>query len=470
MDLADLKNKLVAVIGYGREGKAVARFLLDHGIVPTLFDRRPWDDWSLEEQAEITAPKLNFIFGPDYLKELRGFDVAFRSPGVWRLQPRLLEEEQGGMKITSQTKWFFEHRPGSIIGVTGTKGKGTTSALIHAMFNKGGNNSGNVYLTGNIGQQDPLTLLKDLRPDDLIVFELSSFQLQDLNQSPHMAVVLMITSEHLDVHRSRQEYTAAKQQIVKYQTAGDFAVINQDYPSSMECAALTPAQTFFVSRHGTVSRGCYVTADGRFMSVGIPGVTDGELGLTGQELKLRGRHNWENVAAASAAALLLGLDPEAVVAAAREFAGLPHRLEFAGKFGGVTFYDDSISTTPESTVAAIESFNEPLIVILGGSDKGSDYSELARFILKKNNIKVLIVLGDTAPVLTTAIKAAGAFKGQLFIGATSIGEIFHQINQAATAGDVVLLSPAAASFGLFKNYADRGNQFKRAVQLWGSHE
>ncbi len=471
MNLIDLNDKMVAVLGYGQEGKAVTKYLHGHGIRPVLFDSRPWEEWNETDQEDIKHRKLNFIFGDGYLHELRGFNVAFRSPGLWRRHPRLLEEEQRGLQITSQTEWFFEHCPAMIVGVTGTKGKGTTSALIAAMLKRGlvensAAKKGRVYLTGNITQIDPFEFLDELRPEDRVVFELSSFQLQDLDRSPRLAVALMITSEHLDTHASLQEYREAKQQIVRHQRPADFAVINQDYPASLELADLTPAKIYFISRRIKVERGCYVNPEGCFMAVNLPGVADGPLPLTTADLKLIGPHNWENVAAALTASVVAGAAIEHAIVTAKDFPGLPHRLEFVGRHNGISFYNDSLSTTPESTLAAISSFNQPLVVILGGSKKKSDYSELASAIIAKKNIKALAVIGATAPEILENLRQAGNFLGELLTGATSMSGIFKQIKSAAAPGDVVLLSPACASFGMFKNYADRGNQFKQHVAQW----
>lgn len=482
MNLDDLKNKMVAVLNYGQEGRAVTKYLTAHGLKPVIFDSKPWQQWSQNDQDAIRQLGLNFVFGKDYLDELRGFDAAFRSPGLWRNHPRLLEEETRGLQITSQTKWFFEHCPAVIIGVTGTKGKGTTSALIADMLKQriAGKKAGKisiaekrVYLTGNIGQQDPFDFLDELALTDLVVFELSSFQLQDLDRSPNIAVVLMITSEHLDTHASLEEYAKAKQNIVRYQQPADSAVINLDYAGSAKFTALTPARKYFVSQRGQVEQGCHITPAGEFMAVKLPGssnrpLLNGPLSLRASELKLKGRHNWDNVAAALTAALIAGGKIESIIAAAKDFTGLSHRLELAGRYKGISFYDDSLSTIPESTIAAINAFSDPLatdplIIILGGSKKKSDYNELAKSIIANNKIKALILIGAAESEILQAIDNAGKFSGQILTGAKNMTEIFKQIIKIAQPGDVVLLSPACASYGMFRDYADRGNQFKRTV-------
>ncbi|HVY67745.1 MAG TPA: UDP-N-acetylmuramoyl-L-alanine--D-glutamate ligase [Patescibacteria group bacterium] len=460
MELASLQGKLVAVLGYGQEGRAVAAYLLSHGIRPVLFDQKPWEEWDIKERAAIKQLKLNFIFGPSAFRELAGFEVAFRSPGINPDHPDLQPVLKRGAKLTSQTEWFFEHCPGQIIGVTGTKGKGTTSSLICKILQQAGQRA---YLTGNIGKIQPLELLDGLRSDDRIVYELSSFQLMGLQRSPHIAVVLMTTSEHLNYHASEAEYVRAKSAITRFQTAADFAVINADYPNSAAIGRQGGGQKYFFSRRKKVIAGCYA-ADGQLIYI-EPGQTELAV-LPLKDLKLRGEHNWENVAAAAAAAHLAGAAWPDISHASLNFAGLEHRLEFAEKRGGISFYNDSFSTTPETAIAAITAFREPEIVILGGSSKHSDFAELGRTILARPNIRALVLIGTEAARLRQAVSAAGKFAGPILTGAKSMAEIFKQLRGIAQAGDVVLLSPACASFDMFQNYRDRGEQFKQQAALW----
>ncbi|MEK7618545.1 MAG: Mur ligase family protein, partial [Patescibacteria group bacterium] len=353
MVIKNLKNKLIAVLGYGQEGEAVARYLLKHGIQPVLFDQRPWEDWTETKKLEIKKLGVNFIFGPDAFLELTGFDVAFKSPGI---RPKLITDSK--LLITSQTKYFFENCAAKIIGVTGTKGKGTTSALVYeilslslrgsasdrsnlnleerlllhsdALMARNGNPI--AYLTGNIGKQQPLDILDDLNPNDWIIYELSSFQLQDLDKSPHIAVVLMITSEHLDYHKDNNEYISAKSAITKFQGSDDIAIINEAYPASVQI--------------GKQGRGKKIY----FSAKKIPELIDKS------KIQLRGEHNLENIAAAAAVGTALGINTGAINAAAANFKGLEHRLEFVGESQGIKFYNDSFSTTPETAIAGIRSF------------------------------------------------------------------------------------------------------------------
>ena len=470
MDIKDLKNKLVAVLGYAVEGKATAKYLLQHGISPVLFDAKPWAKWSAHDQETIKALGINFIFGEDCLKELKGFDVVFRSPGV-KLSA-ISVQLSAGTVVTSQTKWFFEHCPAKIIGVTGTKGKGTTCALIYEILkenfqnaknkiqtsskSKTSNLKPNIYLTGNIGQIQPFEILEHLYKEDFVVFELSSFQLQDLNVSPHIGVVLMVTSEHLDYHQNIKEYHEAKTAITKFQIKNDFAIINKDFPASQSIGSFGKGKKIFFSRTKSAGIDCLVKNN----EISVPKF---KFNFPVQQLQLKGRHNLENVCAAAMTALLLNIKPPAIKKALKNFKGLEHRLEFVTEKNKVKFYNDSFSTTPETAIAAINAFTEPEILILGGSSKNSNFIELGKVISSAKNLKAIILIGQEAGKIKDAIKKNKNFSGKIFEDAQNMKEIFQQIESIATNGDVVILSPACASFGMFADYKDRGNQFKKAA-------
>ncbi|MCG2691345.1 UDP-N-acetylmuramoyl-L-alanine--D-glutamate ligase, partial [Microgenomates group bacterium] len=311
-------DKNIAILGLGEEGQDVLTWLKSNSL-----------NCRIKVFDKITTVDLS------------GFDIVFRSPGFWRLSPMLKKAAAAGVMITSATKLFFNLCPCPIIGVTGTKGKGTTASLITRILTQSGQS---VYLAGNIGKP-MLQLLSKLKVTDLVCLELSSFQLQDLTKSPHIAVVLNITSEHLDVHQTTAEYRQAKANIVKYQTPSDHAIINSDYQMTKSMTALTKAKVSFFSRH--------------------------DLSLDHRRIQLRGEHNLENIAAAIATAQLFKISNQTITQAIYSFKGLEHRLEFVREVKGVKYYNDSFSTTPETAIAAIKSFKEPEILILGGSDKGS---------------------------------------------------------------------------------------------------
>lgn len=450
----DFTGKKVAVLGGGTEGLSTIEYLLGQGALVTLCDRKTKEE--LAEYAELQAKGVSFSLGVDHLANLTGYDYYFRSPGFSINLPELKQLAASGVNILSQTKLFFAECPCPIIGVTGTKGKGTTSTLIHKIISTHGQYNA-VYLAGNIGLP-ALDLLSKLTAEDAVVLELSSFQLQDLDLSPHIAVVLNVTQEHLDYHASVAEYVEAKSQIVRFQQASDFAVINMDYETSADFVRLTKAQVYGFSRHAELAQGCFVK-DGQ-----ITWRQNGQtvvVALT-NKLTLRGEHNWENVCAAIAASVLAGVDPAAIAETVTSFPGLEHRLEFVREVAGVKYYNDSFGTTPETAIAAISAFTEPKVLVLGGSDKGSNYSELAQAV-KNSNTKAVILIGTVAPTIKQELLQAGCTV-DLVEGLTTMSDIVKAAASIALAGDVVLLSPACASFGLFKNYKDRGQQFKEQVQ------
>lgn len=450
------KNKKIAILGLGIEGLASADFLLKQGVACTVLDKKSEQGLDTAVVARLKEQNVMFITGDDYLSHIEAFDIIIRSPGISMLTPELVVAQKKGVVITSHTQLFFDLCPCPIIGVTGTKGKGTTSSLIYHTLKESGKD---VYLGGNIGNP-PLTFLDLLTKDSLVVLELSSFQLQDCTKSPHIAVVLMITSEHLDYHATTEEYVAAKRNLLRVQTNRDYAVINRDYIASNESDIHTEGKVYFVSREREVAEeGCFVKdnavwvrQDGKDKKI-----------IEISEIALLGKHNLENVCAAVMAASLAGVSEEAMVSVLKNFTGLDHRLEFVGEINGVKYYDDSFSTTPETAIAAIESFTEPEILILGGSSKGADFTELGVAIAKQTNIKAIIGIGTEWENIKSKIKNPSA-KFEIIEGAKSMREVIIEVQDIAASGDVVLLSPGCASFGMFKNYKDRGEQFQKEVK------
>lgn len=448
-------TKKTAVLGLGLEGKDLVNYLLGKGYEVTIFDRKEEGELDL---TEISRKKIKLICGKDYLKKgLLGFDIIFRSPGVYRFIPELVKADKEGIEVSSAIKLFFAECPGKIIGVTGTKGKGTTSSLIYEILKESGKD---VYLAGNIGKPY-LELLPSLSKESLVVLELSSFQLIDLKASPHIAVILNITQDHLDWHKDLKEYIEAKTNTVKYQSKDDFAVINNDYEIPQSFADKTKAKIFFFSRKSKI-RGSYVENGKIILDVGEKIV----LGET-KNLLLRGEHNWENITAAACASSLAGANISSIRKVIFSFKGLEHRLELVGEYEGVAFYNDSFATGPQPTMAAINSFREPISLILGGYDKGLDYSGLGNQISKTKNLVNVILIGDLGEKLERVIKES-KYKGQIIkMGKSSIDKIVKKAYSETPKGGVVLLSPAAASFDMFLNYKERGNKFKEAVRSAG---
>jgi UDP-N-acetylmuramoylalanine--D-glutamate ligase len=314
------------------------------------------------------------------------------------------------------------------------------------------------YVGGNIGLP-PFEFLDKLDVQSKVVLELSSFQLIDLKKSPHIAVMLMITSEHLNWHSSVEEYIDAKRNIVKHQTEKDFAILNRDYPATNESDIYTNGKVYHVSREREAAEEGSFVKDGKVWlrtELGEVPVVDTE------EILLPGKHNLENICAATMAAGLVGVSIENIASVLRTFKGLEHRLELVATINGVRYYDDSFSTTSETAIAAIQAFKDPEILILGGSSKNSDFTELGEVISKSENVKLIIGIGVEWARIKEQI-AASETPIPVIEGAKDMQTIIAAVYKLAVPGDVVLLTPACASFGMFKNYKDRGEQFKKEV-------
>ncbi|MDB5181858.1 MAG: UDP-N-acetylmuramoylalanine--D-glutamate ligase [Candidatus Saccharibacteria bacterium] len=439
----------VAILGYDTEGKVSYEYFKAQGHDVTICDQKT--DIEIPEGADS-------VLGPDYLKDLDRFDVLVRTPG---LKPSLILENNPTVadKITSGTNEFFKASPTkNIIGVTGTKGKGTTSTLITKILEAAGNK---VFLGGNIGVP-ALSFIQEVTVDDWVVLELSSFQLIDCKYSPNAAVCLMVVPEHLNWHADMAEYLDAKRQLFAHQTPEDLAIYNACSENSIEIVRSSPGvkgwyQTKPINhlvglsqepeRGVRVENGHIVAANEEICSV--------------DELALLGEHNWDNVCAAIAATWeIIGHDREAVRQVVTTFSGLEHRLELVRTLNGVAYYDDSFGTTPETAMVAIEAFEEPKIVILGGSDKGTSFDELARTV-KSHHVKFAILIGETAPAIEKALIGAGY--ATIVHGGDNMTDIVATAKSFAESGDVVLLSTGCASFDLFKDYKDRAAQFQQAV-------
>jgi UDP-N-acetylmuramoylalanine--D-glutamate ligase len=428
----------IAILGYGLQGSSAYEY------------------WNMPEN-QVTVCDQNTTLelpdnverhlGPDHLKGLDEFDLIVRSPIV---HPRHIQEANSPeilSKVTTVTNEFLKVCPSkNIVGVTGTKGKGTTSTLIAKLLEASGKK---VHLGGNIGTP-PLDLLKDdIQADDWVVLELANFQLIDLKASPRIAVCLMVVPEHMDWHKDMAEYMTAKQQLFAHQTADDYAIYYAKNENSHSVASASPGHKV-----------PYMQAPGAE-------VTDDAVMIGGQticktsELKLLGKHNWQNVCAALTAFWQVAQNTEAARQVLTSFSGLEHRLELVRELDGVKYYDDSFGTTPETAIVAIEAFDQPKVVILGGSDKGASFDNLAQ-VVKDNNMRAVLLIGKMAPNIQQSLEAVG-FTNFIFGGGT-MTEIVKTAQENARPGDVVILSTACASFDMFKDYKDRGEQFKAAVQ------
>ena len=447
--IAELSKHKIGILGFGQEGQAVLKYLAKHNLKATVFDEN-----EILPTDQAIDDSTVFKTGRNYLDSISECSLLFRSPGIWRRHPKILHAEQAGVIITSQTKWFFKHTTATIVGITGTKGKGTTSSLIYEILKHAGKiPNKEIYLTGNIGKIQPLDFIDELDINSTVIYELSSFQLQDLNVSPHIGVCLMITSDHLNHHKDLREYHEAKTAICSYQTPKDFTIYNADYEASVKIGNFGNGKKLTVSTKLQKWEGAFISGN----KITFQGV---EIDCTLR--KLRGKHNLENIAAAALVGVTLGINLSTISEAVNNFSGLEHRLQFVAELKGVKFYNDSISTVPETTIAALNSFTEPVHLLLGGSEKGLDYSVMIADILERTNISSVALLGEVGKNLHHLFK--GAPSSMQILGPYSNFEFaINKLKELAVPGDIVLLSPAAASFDMFKNYADRGNQYVQIV-------
>jgi len=450
-------TKKIALLGFDREGKSVFRFLKNDP------EYRDAEIWILDKKEDIETPSINGAkihaqLGAHYLNGLDCFDVIFRTAGARYFMPELQAAIAHGATVSSATKLFFERCPGTIIGVTGTKGKGTTSTLIYEILKCGGKK---VFLAGNIGRP-AIDILPEMDRDSWAVLELSSFQLIDLETSPHIGVALMVTQEHLDWHADIAEYVAAKANIISHQSPEDFAMLAEDYPQTAAYATLTNGNVFTFSRHHPVKKGTWVE-NNAFQFTDAKGNREEICPVSA--LHIPGEHNWENAGAAITVGKIVGIANDDIARAIEEFRGLEHRLEFVAKTdGGVRWYDDSYSTMPDAAEVALVAFDEPKILILGGSSKGADFASLGRAIRDSKTVKAIIGIGVEWPRIKEAIGESAFKKIILIEGCTTMEEIVRAAREHAAPGDVVVLSPACASFGMFQNYTSRGNLFKEEVR------
>ena len=451
--LESLKGKSICVIGMGVSNTPLIRMLLRAELKVTVCDKSPRE--RVEEQAgELESLGAKLVLGEDYLKNLHRFDLIFRTPGLSPNHPELQKAAEKGRTITSEMELFFRLCPCPIIAVTGSDGKTTTTTLVSEFLKEAGYN---VYLGGNIGRP----LLPDVAgmvPEDRVVVELSSFQLMSMKQSPQVAVVTNLSPNHLDYHHTMEEYTAAKKNVYRHQGPRDRAVFNYDNHITRSMAGEAPGQVCLFSRKERLEEGVYLR-DGAIWLTNPMGSREV---LPLEDIHIPGVHNIENYMAAIAA--VDGLVPDKCVrAVARRFTGVEHRIELVREVSGVKYYNDSIGTSPTRTMACLDSFDQKLILIAGGYDKGVPFTQLGVEITKK--VKTLILTGATAPAIRRAVEEAPGFadSGLEILETGDLAAAVAAAQAAAIAGDVVVLSPACAAFDQFKNFMERGKRFKELV-------
>jgi UDP-N-acetylmuramoylalanine--D-glutamate ligase len=444
----DVTNKRVLVVGLGKSGVASALFLKAHGASVTVSDTKPPDE--LKDEIPVLLDQgIAVETGGHGERTFRGQDLIVVSPGVPVDSPPLIQARALGENVIGEIELAAEFFPGEIVAITGSNGKTTTTTLAGEILTAGGLST---MVGGNIGTP-AISLVERASTGTIAVLEVSSFQLETIQTfRPRIAVVLNVTPDHLDRHRTFAAYTDAKARIFENQRADDFAVLNADDPTCVEMATRTRAQVFWFSRKKEVKQGAYVR-EGQILFRDSKGQR--EIMLL-SEIPLKGAHNVENVLAAVCVGALSAVDPGRIRKAVANFKAVEHRLEYVATIRSVEYYNDSKATNVDATIKALESFPANIHLILGGKDKGSDYSVLNDLLRRR--VKRVYTIGAAAGKIESQIKGAA----EIF-HAETLENAIKRASESAQTGDIVLLAPACASFDQFRSYEHRGKVFKEVV-------
>ena len=445
-------NKKVAIIGLGVSNLPLIDYFYIKKSNVTIFEGREIDKIPKDVLDKIKKYKMKIITGKNYLFNLKGFDLILRSPSCLPTTPELEKEEERGAIVTTEIELFMKMCPCQIIGITGSDGKTTTTTLIYEILKNAGYNT---YVGGNIGT--PLfTKLKEIRPDDKVVLELSSFQLMGMDVSPDISVITNISPNHLNVHKDYEEYIDAKKNIFKYQNENGILVLNFDDKITKDCSKEAKGKVIFISSKQKLNNGFFV--EEKMIKNSVDGLRKHIVDTI--DLILRGTHNYENICSALAATSSL-VDQNVAVNIIKKFKGVEHRLEFVKEIDGAKWYNDSASTTPTRLVSALNAFDEDIVLIAGGADKNLDYTPVAKPILDK--VTTLILMGQTAEKIFNSVKQEEEIRKKE-IPIYMAKNLQEAVNLAKKhAKQIVLFSPASTSFDMFKDMYERGRIFKDIV-------
>lgn len=461
----DLKRKRILVLGFGRQGKALARWLPRQGAKTIVNDQRSERDLGV---APADYPEVQFILGEHPLEALEGVDLVCISGGVPLDLPIVEAARSMEIPITNDAQLFMERCPAPIIGITGSAGKTTTTTLVAEMVKNAGFKT---WVGGNIGAV-LLDNLHEITPEDVVVMELSSFQLDLMTISPQIGAVLNITPNHIDRHGTMQAYINAKANIVRHQSSADIAVLCEDEPNSRSLEALVMGELVTFSSRTLVANGAFLA--GTRVVLGGASSFDATPHVVCEKsaIPLRGDHNVMNVLAACAIAGALGLatdrpgiEPEVMAATIQAFKPVAHRLELVRALNGVQYFNDSIATAPERLIAALRAFTEPLVLLIGGADKDLPWDEAVLLALQKaRHIIVFGKAGDkqVANKVMRLLNLRGA-RGDLISRVETLDEAVKRAAEVAQPGDVVLLSPGGTSYDAYADFAARGEHFRQLV-------
>ena len=452
-----IKGRNVAVMGMGVSNTPLIQYLMKLDANITVFDRKTEEELDKAICEEYMLQGVRFSLGENYLDNLVGYDIIFRSPSMRPDTPAIEKELDRGAILTSEIEMLIDLCPGKIIGVTGSDGKTTTTTLIYKMLQEEGYNC---YLGGNIGI--PLfSKIDEMRPEDIVVLELSSFQLMTLKKSPNISVITNISPNHLDIHKDYEEYINSKRNIYLHQNKDDLLIINYDNEITREFADTAKGNVRFFSTYTRLDNG--VVLDQNIIKACVSKVRTQI--INADDILLLGRHNIENACTAIAAVQDL-VKTESIIKVLTTFKGVEHRNEFVREINGVKWYNDSIGSSPTRTIAGLVSFRKKVILIAGGYDKHLDYSEMGKYII--DHVKILILLGQTKQKIKdatlTEIEKRGDNIELPLVECDSLEEAVNAANKYAIEGDTVFFSPASASFDMFKNFEERGNKYKKLVE------
>lgn len=446
--MMDLKKKRVLVVGLGRSGVAAAFFLQEHGAKVTVSDTKS----EVQLQNEVAAlldRGVSIEAGRHGERTFRDQDLIVVSPGVPSDQPQLQHARTLGIPVIGEVELAFRFLQGKVVAITGSNGKTTTTTLVGEILSKAGKKT---LVGGNIGTP-VISLAGKSSPDSFVVLEISSFQLETIEQfCPWIAAILNITPDHLDRHHTFAAYAAAKARMFENQKASDFAVLNADDPASVALKDEVKASLYWFSRKQPVGNGAFLKDE----QVIFRQNGQEQTVLSRGDIQLKGSHNLENVLAAVVVSMLAGCTPQQVRQAVSQFRAVEHRLELVTTINGITFYNDSKATNVDATIKALESFPGNVHIILGGKDKGSDYTLLNPLL--RERAKRAYLIGAAVQKIRSQIQGSTSL-----IDSGTLERAVRQAFEAATPGDVVLLAPACASFDQFENYEQRGRTFKELV-------
>ena len=446
---ASLKGKNVTVVGFGVSNRPFVKMLSECGALVTVRDKK-----EPEKEIQSEFEGIKFITGEKYLENLND-NLIFKTPGMRRDIPEFEAAEKNGAKITSEMQLFFELCPCRIIAVTGSEGKTTTTTLIYNILKEQGCR---VFLGGNIGTP-LLPRISQMNENDFVVAELSSFQLSDMTSSADTAVITNIVEEHLNWHKSMEEYIDAKKNVFRFQKKNGRLILNADYATTLSLAPEANGKTEFFSMKKPQENGTFLNENGFIVHKDRAGSV---LLFHRDIIKLPGDHNVENFMAAVCATWGLA-DISTYRKVAKEFSGVEHRMEFVREKDGVKYYNDSIATSPTSVIACLKSQTQRIITISGGSDKNLDYSAVAPYIIKY--VKHMILTGQTAQKIYKAVTECEGYDpdNTVIEFADGMADAVKKAHDCAKSGDIVYLSPISASFDCYKNFEERGKHFKQLV-------